>query len=196
MAVACYCTSDKYRNATCFCQCVGNIELTEIKEGDEESFVDCLTQEPPVQNYTMRIPYPFSMDDAIWWVQYNTADILDRGGLIYNFAIRGSSGKVMGVIGINEINDGTAEIGYWLAPRFWGLQIMPRCIETFISIITSKKCEYGIRTLQACICDGNERSVRVVERCGFRFIEHLPDYYEKNGKLISAVRYQLDLSSS
>jgi RimJ/RimL family protein N-acetyltransferase len=190
--VVCNC---KTESSSCYCESIGKLTLTAIREGDEPAFVDCLTRTPLVQDQTLRIPHPFHLSDAKWWVQHNITNMAEKGK-IFNFAIRqNSTCLVIGNIGINDIIDGVAELGYWVSSQYWGMGIMPTCIMALTRFAVTNRETYGIETLQACIFDGNARSGRALEKCGFNFVEYLPDYYEKNGEKFSAMRYQYDISS-
>lgn len=117
-------------------------------------------------------------------------------GKIFNFAIRQqTTDLIIGVIGINEVIDGTAEIGYWLSSQYWGRGVKPSCVKAFMEYITFRRSAYGIQTLQPCIFDTNSRSGRALEKCGFHFVENLKNYYVKNGENISAIRYQYSIET-
>lgn len=78
--------------------------------------------------------------------------------------------KVIGSIGIhkreanNNLNE--REIGYVLNPKYWGNGYIPEAVQALL--------EYGFNTMNLdliwCVhFDFNERSKRVIEKCGFNF---------------------------
>ena len=59
-----------------------------------------------------------------------------------------------------------AEIGYWIGKPFWGQGLMPEAVEAVI--------DYALNTLELTdlwcgYYDGNVKSQRVQEKCGFRY---------------------------
>lgn len=192
MDVVCPCGGEG--SADCYCTAFAPIALTEIRRGDEPDFMQCL-ESGEVQRTTKRIPHPFSLSDAEWWVNYNIADAAEKGKT-YNFAIRLQTAKptVIGVIGINEIKNDIAEIGYWIGPRYWGRGIMPSCITAFTKHVKDRRAEYGVAALQAHVFDGNVRSGRALEKTGFIFVERLSDFYTIQEEKIAALLYRLDLT--
>lgn len=66
-----------------------------------------------------------------------------------------------------SINDGEAEVGYWIGAPFWGKGLIPEALE--------KLMEYAFCTLKltALWCgyfDGNTKSERVQKKCGFKYV--------------------------
>jgi RimJ/RimL family protein N-acetyltransferase len=64
-----------------------------------------------------KLPWPYSVDDAAWFLG------LDRKATDANFLIFTRTlgqPRLVGGIGLHD-QDGESEIGYWIAPSFWGL---------------------------------------------------------------------------
>lgn len=59
-----------------------------------------------------------------------------------------------------------AEIGYWIGVPFWGQGLIPEAVQ---ALIRRGFAELGYRRLWCGYFEGNERSRRVQEKCGFRF---------------------------
>ena len=85
-------------------------------------------------------------------------------------------GKVIGSLGIEEYSeenypelDGLQgrEIGYVLSKEYWGQGLMPEAVKAVITWLFQEE------KLDFILCghfDRNDRSRRVVEKCGFRYI--------------------------
>ena len=84
------------------------------------------------------------------------------------------TGEPVGSIGIifgntthsAAIADDEAEIGYWIGVPYWGQGLIPEAVQRLL-----QHCFEDL-DLQAVWCgyyDGNVRSKRVQEKCGFRF---------------------------
>jgi ribosomal-protein-alanine N-acetyltransferase len=59
----------------------------------------------------------------------------------------------------------TMELGYWIAEPFWGKGYI---VEACRAVLTFVFTEYGPERVQARVIDGNEASVRVLAKLGFR----------------------------
>ncbi len=91
--------------------------------------------------------------------------------LPHTFAVvDGQSGHLLGSIGLKKANVGfevkedQLELGYWIGVAHWGKGLIPEAVQAVLT--------YGFENLQlsAVWCgyyDGNERSKRVQEKCGF-----------------------------
>lgn len=59
-----------------------------------------------------------------------------------------------------------AEIGYWIGKPYWGRGLIPEAVKALLS-----RCfnELGLDAVWCGYYDGNDKSRRVVEKCGFKF---------------------------
>ena len=84
------------------------------------------------------------------------------------------TGEPIGSIGIMfgdglhsaEMQLDEAEIGYWLGVPYWGQGLIPEAVRCL-----QKRCfeDLGMTTVWCGYYDGNAKSRRVMEKCGFRF---------------------------
>lgn len=65
------------------------------------------------------------------------------------------------------------EIGYWLAVPFWGQGIAPEAVRRMVRHAFE---DLGVEALWCAYFDGNEKSRRVQEKCGFRY-HHTKERY-------------------
>lgn len=73
-----------------------------------------------------------------------------------------------------------AEISYDLDPNFWGKGIMLRSIK---AILKFSDYTLGIIRVQATVITTNERSIKVLDRCGFQREGYLRKYELVEGEL-------------
>lgn len=59
-----------------------------------------------------------------------------------------------------------AEIGYWIGVPYWGRGLIPEAVERIVERCFS---DLGVETLWCGYYDGNDKSRRVQEKCGFRY---------------------------
>ena len=73
------------------------------------------------------------------------------------------SGEASHVAGIQADE---AEIGYWIGRPYWGQGLIPEAVNRLL-----RRCfeELGMAAVWCCHYDGNAKSRRVMEKCGFRF---------------------------
>ncbi len=78
-----------------------------------------------------------------------------------------SSGRLVGTIGLHTRSDinRSAEIAYDFAPSHWGRGLATRLCAT---VAAWSFATLNLHRLQATVLVGNEPSVRVLARCGFR----------------------------
>ncbi len=81
------------------------------------------------------------------------------------------SGKVLGSVGFVDVFRDTLpqpdnEIGYALHPDYWGRGLMPEAVRAVMEYGFEKM---GLRTIWCGYYEGNEKSKRVVEKCGFLY---------------------------
>lgn len=60
---------------------------------------------------------------------------------------------------------GEYEIGYWVARPFWGRGYAPEAVRALLSLYFS----FGAERIWCAHAEGNDKSRRVIEKCGFRY---------------------------
>lgn len=86
----------------------------------------------------------------------------------------GSIGLMIGARSDKEIPDTEGEIGYWIGVPFWGKGLIPEAVRELV--------RHGFEDLKLdkiwCgYFDGNEKSKRVQEKCGFTWHRTRKDVY-------------------
>lgn len=80
-----------------------------------------------------------------------------------NLAI-GSAGIMVGSEANIELPDTEGEIGYWIGVPFWGRGLIPEAVR---ELIRRSFEELGLQRLWCGYYDGNVKSKRAMEKCGF-----------------------------
>ncbi|MGM9567065.1 MAG: GNAT family N-acetyltransferase [Clostridia bacterium] len=78
----------------------------------------------------------------------------------------GSVGLMFRGSGFAPLSKDEAEIGYWIGVPFWGRGLIPEAVNALL-----ERC-FTVLRCSAVWCgyyDGNEKSKRVQEKCGFRY---------------------------
>ena len=168
-----------------------NIELSGITPADEEDIVVYM-QDKEISEGTSRIPFPYTIEHAKSWVADNLAFEKEQG-FKCNYAIRNNEGKMLGCIGLH-FNYGhksdVTEFGYWLGKPYRNKGIMTAAIK---KLAVKAKQQYKLKTLEAHVFDFNIASQKVLIKAGFTRHSLAPNFYEKNGQPISAIKFTLAL---
>lgn len=86
----------------------------------------------------------------------------------------GSVGLKIGAASDLALFDDQAEIGYWIGVPFWGRGYTT---EAARRVVRHAVEDLGIRKLWCSYFDGNERSRRVGEKCGFCYVRTEQKYW-------------------
>jgi RimJ/RimL family protein N-acetyltransferase len=86
----------------------------------------------------------------------------------------GSIGLMVGPASNIGLPMDEGEIGYWIAESFWGRGYTTEAAKELIRIAFEQK---GIITLWCGGFDGNDRSRRVAEKCGFSYMRSEDKYW-------------------
>ncbi|CAG8595999.1 14491_t:CDS:1 [Ambispora leptoticha] len=188
--------------------------LSSIKESDKNVIYNHLRPENhgsvEIHKWTLTLPNPYTLDDASQFITHceNKAKM---SGKCLNWAIRNSQGKFIGSIGlippgiplendknnilnnINKINENknllehSYEIGYWIASEYTNMGIASAAVRVVTDEIAFR--EMGLRKVRAFVFMGNDKSMRVLVKAGFKNIDFLSEYYLKNGQKIDAILF-------
>ncbi len=101
------------------------------------------------------------------------------------------SGEAIGSIACiaspNSQAPGEPEIGYWLGVPFWGRGYMPEAVTALLG----KLFRDGNSRVWCAHFDWNDRSRRVIEKCGFVYRFSEPFRSEQTGEVQQALYYAL-----
>lgn len=104
------------------------------------------------------------------------------------FAIA-TQAEVIGGIGLefrDDVHRFTAELGYWLGEPFWGRGVMTEAVRRFTKWAFEN---LEVHRIYASIFDGNDASVRVLEKAGFQREGRLRAAVFKNGRILDQLLY-------
>jgi RimJ/RimL family protein N-acetyltransferase len=96
----------------------------------------------------------------------------------------GSVGLLIGGKSDLNLNADEAEVGYWVGVPFWGRGFIPEAVRELMRYAFD---ELNISALWCGYFDGNDKSKRVSEKCGFKF--HHTDR-DKEFTLINEIKTQ------
>ena len=161
-----------------------NFILRPYKRGDEKSLTKNIN-DMYVYRYTLRIPYPFTLKDAKKWINRCIRQGKELLKKEINFTID-INGEASGGIGLRDIEKHKAEIGYWLAKKYWGKGIITEAVRLVTNFAFRN---LKLKRVYAPIFIKNKASARVVEKNGYKREGILRKYYMKDGKIMDAMLY-------
>jgi len=163
------------------------LHLSEIRASDKSAFVKFLNDEDIYGN-TLRIPYPYTADDAETFISI-AAEATAKHGHPVHFAIREEDDQLIGGCGFDGLSYGhRAEIGYWLAKPYWGQGIMTAVVQSACAFAFA---EWKLVRITAHVFDFNKASARVLEKVGFEYEGLLRKHHKKDGKFIDSKLFAL-----
>jgi [ribosomal protein S5]-alanine N-acetyltransferase len=159
--------------------------LTELRVTDIAALVLHLT-EYEIYERTLRIPFPYSAEDARNWVD-KTQQAADHFGHPIHFAIRTHRGELVGGCGLDDLQVGhRAELGYWLARPLWNRGVATAVVRRFGDFALQK---WQLARLYAHVFEFNRASARVLEKSGFQLEGVLRRHFRKDDRLIDSYLY-------
>lgn len=141
---------------------VAGFSLRQIQRRDRHEWFDYLRL-PEVHGHTSwNVQSPDDLDPLFATYESSAASSPRRLAVVDL-----DGGRLAGTIGFHTISDvnRTAEIAYDLAPAYWGRGLATRLCE----VVTNWSfATYGFVRVQATVLVGNERSLKVLQRCGYQ----------------------------
>lgn len=139
----------------------GDFQIREFQQTDVSSLVKYANNYNVARFLRDAFPHPYTQEHAVRWINFVTIDSFNL-----SFAIANEK-ELIGGIGATpnqDVNRFTSEIGYWLAEPFWNKGIITKAVKTFCSYLFTN---YDFNHLTASIYEGNDASIRVVQKVGF-----------------------------
>lgn len=133
------------------------------------------------------LPYPYTKQDGR---EYISAVLSADGDDVYAFAVT-IDDKVIGSIGVfrqENIHRRTADLGYYIAEKYWGRGIMTEAVKQVCEYVFDKS---DIIRIYAEPFANNTASCKVLEKAGFQCEGILRSNAVKNGKVMDMRMYAL-----
>ena len=159
----------------------GIVELREFKAGDADLLVEYLNSPELSLHFAGNLPQPYKKSDAEWWINEGS-----QQGIIRAITYQGVLAGSIGIHPKRLVFSRGAEVGYWLAKKFWGLGIASQVLQRLVDIAFSTT---DLVRLQATVFERNKASARVLEKSGFKLEGVLEKAVFKNGRFDNAAIY-------
>lgn len=155
------------------------------KQSDIKSLVYNANNQNVAKNMRDIFPFPYTDVDGLNWIEFAS-----KQNPVTDFAIV-FEGNAVGGIGLNigqDIERLSAEIGYWIGEKYWGLGIASKAVKEIV--------RYGFGDLElerifAKPFEQNTASRRVLEKNGFILEGVLKNSAIKSDKIVNQTLYSL-----
>ena len=143
---------------------LGNIVLREITENDAQDYLNYMIK-PEMARFVTNNNRPSNIDQSVSELKYWASLFHNKRSFYWAIALKNTD-KIVGSAGFNmiSIDNSRAEISYDLDPEFWGQGIMLKSIK---AILQFADLDLALIRIQATVIIDNERSIKLLERCGF-----------------------------
>ena len=141
------------------------IEFTirKVRTEDAESLAKYLNNKK-IYEHTLIVHFPYNLQIAKDWIKETLEMGYDKPVPYLNFIIE-IHGEAVGVISLEQIAEKEAELGYWLAEKYWNQGIMTEAIKHFTKYAFDK---VGLKKITVPIFTSNVASQKVMEKCGYK----------------------------
>ena len=151
------------------------IQLRDVHSNDNLLLVQYLNNENVTRYLSSKIPSPYSLEDAKWWIEVGSKDNAIVKAITFNNTFCG----VVGIYTQAFEYQHSAEIGYWIAEKYWNQGIGSHAVKQFVEFIFTST---EIKRLFNPVSEPNFPSIKVMEKAGFYREGILKQSVYKNGK--------------
>lgn len=151
---------------------------------DDALAVTEICRHPEIYATTLKIPQPYSADDARAWIASHLPGLL-KGELV-EFAVRHDQ-KLVGAVGlVIQRKHDCATLGYWIGRPHWGQGFATEAVRAVLAYGFQQQ---ALEKIEADHFAGNHASGRVLEKAGMTREGLRPHHCKKDGKYLDAVLY-------
>ncbi len=152
---------------------LGNLVLRRIEISDTQRYFDYMSDDR-MAGFLTKENRPRDFEQAEQELKYWQSLFDSKRSIYWCIALK-ENNMMVGTAGLNGISIGhdRAEISYDLDPEYWGNGLMLKSIK---GIVQYSDVILGLKRIQAIVIIDNERSIKLLERCGFSKEGYLKKY--------------------
>ena len=136
-----------------------------------------------VIKWLKRIPFPYLLEDADWWINIHTKE---KNNLEYNIYL---NDELIGGIGFKISEDSKDYIiGYWLAHEKWGRGYMTESCKHFLDHMIKN---LQIKKIKASYFEDNKASAMLLKKFDFKIVGNSKHFSFTRNKKISHIDLEL-----
>jgi len=162
-----------------------DFRLRELRIDDAASIAKYANNRNVSKFLTDAFPYPYTIENGLGFITHtlNNPDVL-----ILVIEVNGEAAGCIGVHPQTDIHRRNAELGYWLAEKYWGKGIVSKAVAEIVKMAFDK---FDIDRIFARPFDTNPASKRILEKAGFTLEAKFEKVLIKDGELLDELIYGL-----
>lgn len=167
------------------------LRLRRFRRSDA-ALIELMASDRRVAWMTERIPHPYPPGLAAGFVERVAAGTPDETGWAIDTAVGSDEDDENGLIGTIMLRldaPGSARVGYWLAPAFWGTGYASEALGGVVGFAR----DAGFRALTARVFQDNPASVKVLMHAGFAYVDDGEAFSLARGTMVPTHNYRLAL---
>lgn len=143
---------------------LGDVILRELRISDAPDYLEYMNHKKMLKFLTQD-NRPNNLEESMSEMKYWGGLFRNRSSVYWAIALK-ENDRLIGTAGFNSMSflHSRADISYDLSPNFWGCGLMLKSIKQILKFADN---ELGIMRVQATVITDNERSIKLLERCGF-----------------------------
>ena len=163
------------------------IFLRPVQQNDAEAIYHHL-KNPNITKMLLRIPTPFTMDDAYDFLNRVEAETQKETDWVWAIVSR-ETNELLGLCGahIREGNRELVELGYWIGQEYWGKGIATEAIRQQLALM---KTQLHFTKVFATVFEGNNASKGVLLKNGFEYMPSKNKWLDKGNEKIYALCFE------
>lgn len=160
-----------------------SIAIREFELNDIERLSQLANNINVARFLTGRFPHPYTAEHAKTFIE---TFLKDKPNKVFAITL---NGELIGGTGIHLQEDifiNNAEIGYWIGEDYWGNGYMPKAVE----LVTEYAFHaFPITRVYARVFGNNPKSMKVLEKAGFKLEAKFDQTLLKNGEILDEYIY-------
>ena len=134
-----------------------------------------------ISKWLIEVPYPYSIDDAKYWVKKTKQDQYSLNIYLKNKLIGGVSLS-------NQRENSKWELGYWIGEEYWGNGYAIEACENLISYFFSNT---NNSIIYASHMKDNIKSKKIIINLGFKLVSSGKKFSISRNEMVEDLNYEL-----
>ena len=134
-----------------------------------------------ISKWLIEVPYPYSIDDAKYWVKKTKQDQYSLNIYLKNKLIGGVSLS-------NQRENSKWELGYWIGEEYWGNGYAIEACENLISYFFRNT---NNSTIYASHMKDNIKSKKIIIKLGFKLVSSGKKFSISRNEMVEDLNYEL-----
>jgi len=134
-----------------------------------------------ISKWLIEVPYPYTVDDAKYWVKKTKQDEYSFNIFLKN--------KLIGGVSLGNLRENSKwELGYWIGEEYWGNGYAIEACENLISYFFSNT---NNSIIYASHMKDNIKSKKIIINLGFKLVSSGKKFSISRNEMIEDLNYEL-----